>query len=118
MVYVQVTSDVLRGFSVATGANPALTQAATGTTNAGYGGSLPIVSSNGSSSGVVWLIRRGTTEQLEAYDALTLGTPLFAANAGSWSNGAGNSFLTPMEANGRVYVPAYKTVTVFGLSGK
>jgi hypothetical protein len=118
MVYAQINGDVLRGFSVATGSSPALTQVATGTTSAGYGGSLPIVSSNGTSSSVVWLIRRGTTEQLEAYDALSLGTPLFAANAGSWSNGAGNSFLTPMEANGWVYVPAYKTVTVFGLAGR
>jgi len=119
MVYAQINGGLLRGFSVSTGSSPALTQFATGTTNAGYGGSLPIVSSNGATSGtaVVWLIRRGTTEQLEAYDALSLGKPLFAANAGSWSNGAGNSFLTPMEANGRVYVPAYKTVTVFGLAG-
>ncbi|MGH6889238.1 MAG: pyrrolo-quinoline quinone [Rhizomicrobium sp.] len=117
MVYVQINNDVLRGYSVATGSKPALKQVAAGTSQAGYGGSLPIVSSNGgvSGTGVVWLIRRGATIQLEAYDALALGKPLFAANAGQWSNGAGNSFLTPMEANGRVYVPAYKTVTVFGL---
>jgi hypothetical protein len=119
MVYAQINGDVLRGFSVNTGSSPALTQVAAGTTSAGYGGSLPIVSSNGTTSatGVVWLIRRGTTEQLEAYDAVSLGAPLFAANAGSWSSGAGNSFLTAMEANGRVYVPAYKTVEVFGLAG-
>jgi hypothetical protein len=118
VVYVQVGSDVLRAFSVATGSQPALTQVATGMSQAGYGGSLPIVSSNGANSGtgVVWLIRRGSTVQLEAYDAGALGAPLFAASAGSWSNtNAGNSFLTAMEANGRVYVPAYKTVTVFGL---
>jgi hypothetical protein len=120
IVYAQIDGDVLRAFSVNTGSNPALTQVATGTSSAGYGGSLPIVSSNGTTSGtaVVWLIRRGVTEQLEAYDALSLGAPLFAANGGSWSNSAGNSFLTPMEANGRVYVPAYKTVTIFGLGAK
>jgi len=118
MVYVQIDSDVLRGYSVATGSQPALTQVAAGTSQAGYGGSLPIVSSNGAAAktGVVWLIKRGATIQLEAYDALSLGSPLFASNAGTWSNqGYGNSFLTPMEANGRVYVPAYLTVTVFGL---
>ena len=87
--------------------------------HAGYGGSLPIVSSNGANAGtgVVWLVKRGATEQLEAYDAVKLGAPLFAANAGTWSNpGQANSFVTPLEANGRVYVPAYKTVTVFGLT--
>ena len=120
VVYAQIQSDVLRGYSVATGSTPALTQIATGTSSAGYGGSLPIISSNGATSetGVVWLIKRGATIQLEAYDALSLGNPLFAANAGTWSNQSyGNSFLSPMEANGRVYVPAYKTVTVFGLGG-
>jgi hypothetical protein len=118
IVYYQINGDVLRAYSVATGATPSLTQVATGDSYAGYGGSLPIVSSNGAAAGtgVVWLIRRGATVQLEAYDAVALGSPLFAANAGVWSNkNYGNSFLTAMEANGRVYVPAYKTVTVFGL---
>lgn len=119
LVYVQIDSDVLRAFSVNTSATPSLTQAAAGTSHAGYGGSLPIVSSNGGAAGtgVAWLVKRGATEQLEAYDAVNLGAPLFAANAGTWSNpGQANSFVTPLEANGRVYVPAYKTVTVFGLT--
>ena len=118
LVYAQINGDVLRAFSVSTGANPTLTQVATGTVAAGYGGSLPIVSSNGAQSGtaVAWLIHRGSTVKLEAYDAVKLGAPLFSANAGSWSNSAGNSFVTPLEANGRVYVPAYETVTVFGLT--
>jgi hypothetical protein len=117
-VFVQGNDDVLHGFSVNTGSTPSLTQFAAGTTNAGYGGSLPIVSSNGAAAetGIVWLIRRSAPFQLEAYDAQSLGTPIFAANAGTWSNpGQGNPFLTPMEANGRVYVPGYKTVAVFGL---
>ena len=83
------------------------------------GGSLPIVSSSGQTpaTAVVWLIRRGATEQLEAYDAMKLGPPIFAANAGVWSNRqSGAAFVTPLVANGRVYVPAYKTVTVFGLT--
>jgi hypothetical protein len=118
LVYAQINDDVLRAFSVATGATPALTQVATGAVAAGYGGSLPIVSSNGATAGtaVVWLIHRGTTIKLEAYDATKLGAPLFSANAGAWSSNSGNSFLTPLEANGRVYVPGYLTVTVFGLT--
>jgi hypothetical protein len=118
-VYVQRDSDVLRSFSVSTTSAPSLTQVASGSSAAGYGGSLPVVSSSGavSGTGVVWLVRRGATEQLEAYDAMALGAPIFSANAGSWSNTSyGNSFVTPLEANGRVYVPAYKTVTVFGLT--
>jgi len=118
LVYVQITGDVLRSFSVATGSQPALTQAAVGTSPAGPGGSLSVVSSNGAmpNTGVVWVVRRGATIQLEAYDALALGNPIFAANAGVWSKAQGNAFVTAMEANGRVYVPGYRTVTVFGLA--
>jgi hypothetical protein len=117
LVYVQTNGKVLRAFSISTGTQPSLTQVAKGKSIAGYGGSLPIVSSNSSEAdrGVVWVIQRGTTVVLQAYDAVKLGTPLFAANAGTWTNSHGNSFLTAMEANGRVYVPASGTVMVFGL---
>ncbi|HTZ70030.1 MAG TPA: hypothetical protein VMB71_05200 [Acetobacteraceae bacterium] len=118
-LYIQGDSDALHAFTVTTGATPGLTQANTGTSFAGYGGSLPIVSSNGTAPGtaIVWLIRRSSPIEIEAYDAAALGTPIFTANTGNWSNGGqGNPFLTPMEANGRVYVPGYKTVEVFGLA--
>ena len=80
---------------------------------------MPIVSSNGDipGRGIVWLVRRSVPMELEAYDADTLGAPLFTAHAGVWSNTQNqNSFVTPMEVNGRVYAPAYKTVKVFGLA--
>ena len=118
LVYIQFDSGTLRVFSVGAGATPALTQVAAGTTQAGYGGSFPIVSSNGAApgTGVVWLIRRSSPVSVEAYKADLLGAPIFSANTGTWPNPNQNSFLTPMEANGRVYVPGYKTVKVFGLT--
>ena len=117
-MYYQVDSDVLRAFAVSAGAQPGLKLAAQGTTVAGYGGSMPIVSSNGSQAdtALVWLVRRGHTVQIEAYDAVKLGAPVYAASAGTWSNASNNAFVTPLQANGRVYVPAYRTVTVFGLT--
>jgi hypothetical protein len=118
-VFLQKDSDVLRAFAVATGSAPSLTLSATGTSNAGYGGSLPIVSSDGAAAGtgVVWLVRRSSPIAVEAYDASALGAPIFAANTGPWSNpGQSNPFLTLMEANGRVYVPGYLSVSVFGLT--
>ncbi len=117
-VFYQGSSDLLTAYSVSTGAKPRLTQVAQSTDGAGFGGSFPVVSSNGSTANtaVVWAIERGNpTEQLAAYDAVNLGAPLFKANAGSWSNGS-RAYLTPLIANGRAYVPAYKTVTVFGLT--
>jgi hypothetical protein len=44
------------------------------------------------------------------------GAPLYTAQIGTWSNPAANAFLTLMQANGRVYAPAYRTVDVFGLT--
>jgi hypothetical protein len=59
-------------------------------------------------------MRRSKPLELEAYDAVKLGAPIFSANAGTWSGD--DSFLTPMEANGRVYAPSEKMVMVFGLT--
>jgi hypothetical protein len=118
-VFVQINGDVLRSYSVSTGSTPTMTAQKTGTTGAGYGGSFSVVSSNGATpgTGVVWLIRRSAPVELEAYDAGKLGHPIFSANVGDWSNpNNGNPFLTPMEANGQVYVPGYLSVKVFGLT--
>jgi len=116
VVFYQFSSSTLRAFAVSTGKNPKLTQTVQGTTSAGFGGSLPVVSSNGSQAGtgVVWLVRRSSPPQLEAYDAEKLGAPIFAAAIGSWTSGS--AFLTPMQANGRVYVPTSGQVAVFGLA--
>lgn len=119
-VFTQSNGDVLHGWSVATGSKPSLTKTLNGTSRAGYGGSLPIVSSNGAaaSTGVVWLIDRAAEPfSIEGYDASALGSPIFSAQIGTWSNPSqGNPFLTAMEANGRVYAPGYKVVQVYGLT--
>jgi len=117
-VYAQISAGVMRSFTLSTGAEPSLTPAASGASVGGYGGSLPIVSSNGSApgTGVLWVVRRSVPIELEAYDAVALGAPIFAASIGDWSNPVhANPYLSPMEVNGRVYVAAYKTVKVFGL---
>jgi hypothetical protein len=118
VLYVQAEQDVLRSYIFGRTPTPSLTSSGVeGATKAGYGGSIPIVSSNGGTDGVVWLLRRSAPIELEAYDASTLGPPLSSANIGDWSNARyGNSFLTPMVANGRVYAAAYKIVKVFGLA--
>jgi hypothetical protein len=118
-VFLQDGGDVLRAFAVNTGTKPALTDTADGTSNGGYGGSLPIVSSNGAAAatGVVWMIRRSDPFALEAYDASNMGNPIFQSTIGTWSNqGEENPFLTPMEADGRVYAPGYLLVQVYGLT--
>jgi len=90
-----------------------------GTSVGAFGGSMPIVSSNQSTpaTGVVWLIRRTHTPWLEAYDAQSLGAPIYQApTIGTWSSTRSNAYLTPTVANGRVYVGTYLSVSVFGLT--
>jgi hypothetical protein len=119
-VFTQGNYEYIQSWSVATGTTPSLTAGAQGNSVGGYGGSLPIVSSNGATAGtgVVWLINREAEPfSIEAYDAVNLGSPIFSAQISDWSNsGQGNPFLTPLEANGRVYAPGYKVVRVYGLT--
>jgi len=118
-VFEQGDGGALFSFGVTSTAQPVFLTKANGNSVGGYGGSLPIVSSNGAApgTGVVWVVRRSAPIELEAYDAEALGNPIYSANIGKWSNvGNNNPFLTAMEANGRVYVASYLTVNVFGLT--
>ncbi len=117
-VFVQTNGAVLHSYTVAATSKPSFVAGPSGTSTAGYGGSMPIVSSNGTTpgTGVVWVVRRMHNPQLEAYDAANLGAPIYQATAGTWLNQSNNAFLTAMQANGRVYVGTAGTVTVFGLA--
>ena len=117
-VFVQTDGDVLRSFKLSTGSAPSLTAGPTGTSAAGPGGSIPVVSSiNGGNDGIVWLLRRSNPVALEAYDAEALGAPIYSANTEAWSNpDMNNAFVTPVVANGRVYAASGTSVYVFGLA--
>jgi FtsP/CotA-like multicopper oxidase with cupredoxin domain len=89
-------------------------------------GSQPVVSSNGVLAGtaIAWALqtptRAGGTISLVAFDALTM-TTLFSGVAGSWTqtlhaSGIGEAMVSPLVANGRVYVPSDGSVSVFGLT--
>jgi hypothetical protein len=82
-----------------------------------YPGATPAVSANGTSNGIVWAAENGATGALHAYDAGNLGNELYNSNqAGARDQwGAGNKFITPMIARGKVYVGATNGVAVFGL---
>ena len=65
----------------------------------------------------VWAAENGSTGALHAYDASNLANELYNSNqAGTRDQwGAGNKFITPMIARGKVYVGATNGVAVFGL---
>lgn len=85
----------------------------------GYPGTTPSISANGTVNGIVWVTENTNPAVLHAYDATNLATELYnssqAAN-GRDNFGIGNKFITPMIANGKVFVATTTGVGVFGLS--
>jgi outer membrane protein assembly factor BamB len=84
----------------------------------GYPGTAPAVSANGSSDGIVWAVQNSNPAVLHAFAAGNLATELYNTNQAANARdhfGAGNKFMTPSIANGRVYVGTATGVAVFGL---
>jgi hypothetical protein len=62
-------------------------------------------------------VENGGTGVLHAYDATNLATELYNSNqaANSRDHFSGNKFITPVVANGKVYVGTQNSVAAFGL---
>jgi hypothetical protein len=116
VVYYGAVGDHLRAFSIANAklSTPASSLSAT---SFGYPGTTPSISANGTSAGIVWVVENNGGGVLHAYDATNLGTELYNSNqaANSRDHFADNKFITPMIANGKVYVGTPNSVAVFGL---
>jgi outer membrane protein assembly factor BamB len=82
-----------------------------------YPGTTPTVSANQTSNGIVWAVANTDPAILYAYDATNLANQLYNSNqAGTRDQfGPGNKFITPMIANGKVFVGTQTGVAVFGL---
>ena len=84
----------------------------------GYPGAMPVVSANGSQHGIVWTSEVKSPGILHAFDANNLATELYnsgqAAN-GRDSYGAGNRYVPPTVADGKVFMAGKTGVGVFGL---
>ncbi len=118
-VYFGAVGASLRAFSVA-GAKVSATPTSQTPAAFGYPGTTPAISANGSANGIVWAAENGSTAVLHAYAASNLADELYNSNQaanGRDQFGAGNKFITPTVANGRVYVGTTNGVAVFGLLG-
>ncbi len=83
-----------------------------------YPGTAPAVSANGTSNGIVWAHENTNPAVLHAYDATNLARELYnssQAAGGRDQFGAGNKFITPMIADGKVFVGTTNSVAIFGL---
>jgi hypothetical protein len=114
-VYYGAVGDALKAFPVTT-ARLASAPSSQSTHHFGYPGTTPSVSANGAANGIVWAIENGGAI-LFAYDATDLTKELYNSNqaANNRDHFSGNKFITPVVANGKVYVGTPTSVAVFGL---
>jgi outer membrane protein assembly factor BamB len=116
-VYYGPSSGGLRAFTV-TAARLSTTASSSTAVSFTYPGTSPAVSANGTSNGIVWAHENTNPAVLHAYDAGNLAHELYnssqAAN-GRDEFGAGNKFITPVIADGRVFIGTQSGVAVFGL---
>jgi len=82
-----------------------------------YPGATPSISANGAQNAILWAAENTNPAVLHAYNAKTL-VEIYNTNQaanGRDQFGAGNKYITPMIANGKVYVGTTSGVGVFGL---
>lgn len=116
-IYYGEVGATLKAYGV-TGAKVSSLPASESGTQFAYPGTSPAVSANGASAGIVWAVENNGTAVLHAYDATDLARELYNSSqaAGGRDNfGAGNKFITPMVADGMVFVGTPNSVAVFGL---
>jgi uncharacterized protein YjdB len=116
-VYIGPSGLPLKAFSVS---NAKLSASPTSQSAFAFGsnGTVPSVSANVNTNGIVWALDY-ESRTLFSYDATNLNTVLYtsaqAANGRDSFSNVGGHFITPMVANGKVYIGTGTTVAVFGL---
>jgi hypothetical protein len=115
VVYFGAVGDNLKAFPMSA-ARLATTPSSRSPGSFPYPGATPSISANGTTNAIVWAAENGAAGALHAFDASDLSRELYNSyQAARDGFGAGNKFITPMIAHGRVYVGATNGVSVFGL---
>jgi hypothetical protein len=115
-VYYGAVGDHLKAFPI-TSAKLAATPATQSSASFAYPGTTPSISANGASNAIVWAVENGSTGVLHAFNATNLTSELYNSNqaANNRDQFSDNKYVTPMVANGKVYVGTPNSVVVFGL---
>lgn len=121
-LYYGAVDDNLKAFAISR-AQVASSASSESQETYGYPGATPSISANGSANGIVWAIENGGGSNfLHGYDATDLSTELFK---GAFSGSSTTKFVTPLVANGKVYVGTGSpngsiagSVVVFGLTSQ
>jgi hypothetical protein len=115
-VYYGAVNDSIKAFPIVNGLL-ATTPSSRSSHSFGYPGATPSISASGTTNGIVWVVENSSPAVLHAYDATNLANELYNSNQApnGADNFSSNKFITPMVANGKVYVGTSSSVAVFGL---
>src|SRR5262249_47373880 len=103
-VYYGAVGDSLKAFPI-NSARLATSSSSHSDNSFGYPGPNPTISANGTADAIVWAVENGTTGVLHAYVAANLGSELYnSKQAGGRDSFGGNKYITPVVANGKVFV--------------
>jgi hypothetical protein len=119
-IYLQGVKDYLKEYVYSNGllsGGPL----AMGADNVGYPGTTPVISSNGTLNGIVWVLQAdgaasSKAATLRAYDAGNIANELYNSGQNTADvAGPAVKFSPPTVANGKVYVPTANQLNVYGL---
>ncbi len=117
-VYYAGQKDVLKAFPIAQ-AKLAVAPSSQSAAVFPYPGGTPSVSANGTQNAIVWALESpsGGPGVLHAYDAANLSNEFYNSNQAANGRDAftGNKFITPVIADGKVFVGTPTGVAEFGL---
>ncbi len=115
-VYYGAVNDSIKAFPIVNGMLATSPSSRSGHTF-GYPGATPSISASGTTNGIVWVVENSSPAVLHAYDATNLSNELYNTTqaAGGIDNFSSNKFITPMVADGKVYVGTSSSIAVFGL---
>jgi hypothetical protein len=116
-VYYGDVSGTLKAFTISSAKLQATPQSQSATQFT-FPGTAPSVSANGTANGIVWAHENTNPAVLHAYDATNLAHEIYNSNQAAANRdhfGAGNKYITPTVADGKVFVGTTNSVAVFGL---
>lgn len=117
-VYYGAVGDYIKAFAFNSSAKLNSTPQSETTITFAYPGATPSISGDSTADSILWASANTSPAILYAFNAKNLSVELYNSNQAANGRdhfGNGNKFITPMIANGKVYVGTQSGVGVFGL---